>query len=75
MVTESHIYGEMIIKEMTTEMKTKRTDNRDSIENAKTVGKEVIGRLIVGQRRNKNKMTLTTFLWGTHSVEKYQNMT
>ena len=58
MFTERQISGEMRIKET----KTRIIENLDSAENATTLGKRSIGRLIVGARRKRNKMMLKTHL-------------
>ena len=49
--------------------------NSNSIDNATTVEKEVIERLIYGQRIMRKKMTSTASLWYTHPEDKYQNIT
>ena len=57
MATERQISGEMRIKET----KTRITENLDSTENVTNVEKRATGRLIVGTRRKRNKMTLKTY--------------
>ena len=75
MATERHIYGETAIKETTTETTT-ITEESDSAEDAKTVGKQDTGLLIVGWRKVKIKTMMSkTFLWEPHSVENFKKMT
>ena len=76
MATERQIFGEIAIKEMIIETKTRITENPASTENETTVEKEDTGRLIVGPRKVKRKtMKSKTSLWEPHYVDKYKKTT
>ena len=67
---------ETVGKKTKTEMTIKLQESPASMGNAKTVGKEDTGLLIVGRGKEKiETMTSTTYLWDSHSVDKYNKRT
>ena len=54
---------------MTTEMTTRIAEKPGFNEEFKNCGKKSTRQLIVGRRRNRNKMTSTTSLWAKNCGE------